>query len=64
MDYFDPFAEDNVDAPHTRFLLVSFDSDWRFGTEHSEYIVAAAERASAPTSATTRSPRRGATTRS
>jgi homoserine O-acetyltransferase len=38
MDYYDPFAED-VQAPSTRFLLVSFDSDWRFGTEHSEYIL-------------------------
>ena len=37
MDYFEPFAEDPK-APPTRFLLVSFDSDWRFGTEHSRYI--------------------------
>src|SRR4051794_22776848 len=34
MDYFDPFAED-VGAPDTRYLLISFSSDWRFGTEHS-----------------------------
>jgi len=38
MDYYEPFAEEGVAAPATRFLLVSFDSDWRFGTEHSEYI--------------------------
>jgi homoserine O-acetyltransferase len=34
MDYFDPFAEP-VTRPDTRFLAVSFSSDWRFGTEHS-----------------------------
>jgi homoserine O-acetyltransferase len=38
MDYYDPFAEEPGPTPDTRFLLVSFDSDWRFGTEHSEYI--------------------------
>jgi homoserine O-acetyltransferase len=37
MDYYDPFAEDNA-TPRTRFLLISFDSDWRFGTAHSEFI--------------------------
>jgi homoserine O-acetyltransferase len=39
MDYFDPFAEHDG-TPSTRYLLVSFDSDWRFGTEHSEFIEA------------------------
>ena len=39
MDYFEPFAEPGG-RPSTRYLLVSFDSDWRFGTEHSEYILA------------------------
>ena len=36
MDYFDPFA-DVAGAPPggTRFLHVSFDSDWRFPTAHS-----------------------------
>ena len=34
-----PFAE-HVGTPSTRYLLISFDSDWRFGTEHSEYIEA------------------------
>ena len=37
MDYYDPFAEAPA-APDTRFTLVSFDSDWRFGTEHSLFI--------------------------
>jgi homoserine O-acetyltransferase len=37
MDYFDPFAEE-ASRPDTRFLLVSFDSDWRFGTEHSRRL--------------------------
>jgi homoserine O-acetyltransferase len=39
MDYFDPFAEP-VGTPSTRYLVISFDSDWRFGTEHSEHIEA------------------------
>lgn len=37
MDYFDPFAA-HSGTPSTRFLLVSFDSDWRFGSEHSVAI--------------------------
>jgi homoserine O-acetyltransferase len=36
MDYFDPFGEEGLRAPETRFQLISFSSDWRFGTEHSE----------------------------
>ena len=40
MDYFEPFADEPGRTPDTRFLLVSFDSDWRFGTEHSAYIEA------------------------
>jgi homoserine O-acetyltransferase len=35
MDYFDPFAETYERTPDTRFLVVSFSSDWRFGTSHS-----------------------------
>jgi homoserine O-acetyltransferase len=37
MDYFDPFAGNRTPPtrPDTRFLAISFDSDWRFGTEHS-----------------------------
>lgn len=38
MDYYEPFAEESKRTPDTRYLLVSFDSDWRFGTEHSDYI--------------------------
>ena len=37
MDYFDPFAETYARS-ETRFLAVSFSSDWRFGTEHALYI--------------------------
>jgi homoserine O-acetyltransferase len=40
MDYFEPFAEPARTAapPSTRVLLVSFDTDWRFGSEHSRHI--------------------------
>ena len=43
MDYFDPFAAEDalaavIEEP-VRFLVVSFDSDWRFSTEHSRRIV-------------------------
>ncbi|MDA0181320.1 homoserine O-acetyltransferase [Solirubrobacter phytolaccae] len=37
MDYYEPFA-DGPAAPPTKYLLVSFSSDWRFGTEHSVYM--------------------------
>lgn len=42
MDYFEPFAFPRAPdpPPDTRFLLVSFDSDWRFGTAHSRHIAA------------------------
>ena len=41
MDYFDPFAEPDLDllGVSTRFMAISFDSDWRFGSEHSRYTV-------------------------
>ncbi len=44
MDYFDPFADPLVVVPKleavkTRFLVLSFDSDWRFDTSHSREIV-------------------------
>ena len=41
MDYFDPFAEPalDLDAVGTRFLAISFDSDWRFGSEHSRHVI-------------------------
>jgi homoserine O-acetyltransferase len=42
MDYFDPFAAPDAGARiasgGTRFLVLSFDSDWRFPTPHSERI--------------------------
>lgn len=40
MDYFEPFADPALDlaAVSTRFLLLSFSSDWRFGSEHSRYV--------------------------
>ncbi|MDH3225829.1 MAG: homoserine O-acetyltransferase [Thermoleophilia bacterium] len=44
MDYFDPFGDMEAVAPRlegldTRFLVLSFDSDWRFDTSHSREIV-------------------------
>jgi homoserine O-acetyltransferase/O-succinyltransferase len=41
MDYFDPFADPDLDIEQvsTRFLAISFDSDWRFGSEHTRHIV-------------------------
>jgi homoserine O-acetyltransferase/O-succinyltransferase len=44
MDYFDAFADPAATAAAlagtaTRFLVVSFDSDWRFDTAHSREIV-------------------------
>jgi homoserine O-acetyltransferase len=49
MDYFDPFADPKgaarAAAHGTRFLAISFDTDWRFPTHHSvrvhEHLVAA-----------------------
>ncbi|SDC88960.1 homoserine O-acetyltransferase MetX [Nocardioides lianchengensis] len=42
MDYFDPFADPAAAARAgsggTRFLVVSFDTDWRFPTAHSRRI--------------------------
>lgn len=41
MDYFDPFAEPGLPLAElgTRFLILSFDSDWRFGYEHSHHML-------------------------
>jgi len=41
MDYFDPFSEPDLELGRvsTRFLAISFDSDWRFGSEHSRHLV-------------------------
>ena len=43
MDYFEPFADPRTDlgavaAAGTRFQLLSFDTDWRFGSDHSAFI--------------------------
>ena len=43
LDYFDPFADPDalIDArrcARTRWLLLSFTSDWRFSTPHSQRI--------------------------
>lgn len=44
MDYFDPFADSDAAARlrgvTTRFLVISFDSDWRFPTSHSAELAA------------------------
>jgi homoserine O-acetyltransferase len=54
MDYFDPFADPAAvrrlaDAA-TRFLVVSFDSDWRFSTAQSRRIVRTLEQGRVPVS--------------
>jgi homoserine O-acetyltransferase len=38
MDYFDPFAEHEHPVSESRFLVISFDTDWRFPTEQSRVI--------------------------
>ncbi len=50
MDYFDPFAAENAAVERlrnvtTRFLVVSFDTDWRFPTAHSAEIARVLKRA-------------------
>ena len=43
MDAFDPFGAESRPValdPRTRALVVSFSSDWRFGTEHSRALAA------------------------
>ncbi len=49
MDYFDPLADPalnlaKVAGAGTRFLLISFDTDWRFGSEHSAALAAELQR--------------------
>jgi homoserine O-acetyltransferase len=44
MDYFDPFAEPAGERPSTRFLAISFDTDWRFSPAHSHVIADELER--------------------
>lgn len=54
MDYFDPFAADDafdrLQASPVSFLVMSFDSDWRFDTGHSRRIVRHLEQAQIPVS--------------
>ncbi len=52
MDYFDPFSRPEATAAiaalPVNFLVMSFDTDWRFSTEHSRRIVKHLERADQP----------------
>lgn len=54
MDYFDVFADPGaaarIAAGGTRFLVLSFDTDWRFDTSHSRRIVRTLEDAGASVS--------------
>lgn len=59
LDYFDPFADPTAldrlvqasrDDSGTRFLVLAFDSDWRFATSHSRRISRTLEHAGVPTS--------------
>jgi homoserine O-acetyltransferase/O-succinyltransferase len=52
LDYFDPFREAaarrRIERMKTRFLVMSFDSDWRFDTSHSRDIVTTLTREGVP----------------
>ena len=53
MDYFDPFADlpaaiSRLKEVVTRFLVVSFDTDWRFDTKHSLDLVRVLQGAQVP----------------
>jgi methionine biosynthesis protein MetW len=52
MDYFDPFADPDaagrIAKGGTHFLVLSFDSDWRFDTSHSRRIVRVLEHNRVP----------------
>jgi homoserine O-acetyltransferase len=54
MDYFDPFGGDPVELAarlgrvDSRFLVLSFDSDWRFSTSHARDIVKTLSAARVP----------------
>lgn len=60
MDYFDPFADIAEEAPGdafaavseagTKFLVLSFNTDWRFDTSHSRRITHVLERGRLPVS--------------
>jgi homoserine O-acetyltransferase len=53
MDYFDPFEDRayvhrQLDQGHPNFLVISFDSDWRFSTEHARIMASELRGAGAP----------------
>ena len=53
MDYFDPFedlahVQQQISSGDTSYLTVSFDSDWRFSSEHSRKLAAELRAAGAP----------------
>ncbi|MEO9174758.1 MAG: homoserine O-acetyltransferase [Gaiellales bacterium] len=53
LDSFDPFPDERAPVPAlaasaTRFLVLSFSSDWRFGTPHSERITRILEQNGVP----------------
>ncbi len=52
MDYFDPFADPaavrRIAESASQALVVSFDTDWRFSTEHSRRIVRTLEHGRVP----------------
>lgn len=54
MDYFDPFARPDalarLAADPVRYLLLSFDTDWRFSTDHTLRILGHLEGAGLPVS--------------
>ncbi len=53
MDYFDPFSDPvgmqrKIAAGDTKFLVLSFDSDWRFSSDHAREITQELRVAGAP----------------
>jgi homoserine O-acetyltransferase/O-succinyltransferase len=52
MDYFDPFSAEGAATKATsdpvKWLVMSFDTDWRYGTEHSRRILRRLELAEQP----------------
>ncbi len=54
MDYFDPFGEPaataKIEATPVNYLVISFDSDWRFSSSHSRRIVRKLSAAGVPVS--------------
>lgn len=55
MDYFDPFgqpdATERLQRLRSHFLVLSFDTDWRFNTSHSREIVRMMNRHNVPVTA-------------